>query len=225
MLTQTISQADVWQKQAVADAQRALIEKELQETAAGNPPPPFRVFMEVMEVLRKRTAPTPLRLLDVGCGVAHYGVLCERYYPEIIYTGTDLSAAMRDHARKLLANGTVRRASFFQNPFHKYDVVLVGQVMEMLADPLRAFETVLRNIRPTKYAIFHRVRITEDPSQPVSERTYCDLPCTNYLWNETEFVDHCYRYGDLLLIKHWGAYTSFLFQRSAADATSQATRA
>ncbi len=69
-------------------------------------------------------------LLDVGCGVGHYGVLCEKYYPRLQYYGTDASAAMIEQAKLLVPLGYLDVLEFRENYPGDFDIVLASQAIE-----------------------------------------------------------------------------------------------
>ena len=64
-----------WDRPEVAEAQRELVIGELCNADTL----PFKAFVDAMNSEGLRTG----SLLDVGCGVGHYGVLCERHLPAI----------------------------------------------------------------------------------------------------------------------------------------------
>lgn len=213
MSSQSISQTEVWRKAAVADAQLTLVSSQLRATYRGEAPEPFAVFLHAMNFLQPRTPRKP-QLLDVGCGVGHYGALCSHYFPKVRYTGTDLSREMVLRARVLLSDGTVQVKTFYENDFGQYDVVLAGQVMEMLAAPEMGLEKLLQGLRPGAFAILHRVRLTQEPSHMIEEETYLHSACSNFLWNEQEYLQRCQKQGTLLWRNSWSFYTSFIFQKA-----------
>ncbi len=168
-----------WKLAEVAAAQRALVEKQLREPETVEP---FAAFLKAMLSIPDTDG---MLLLDVGCGVGHYGVLCARYFSEISYFGTDSSAAMIAEARKLCQVGTFAVCEFDNNGFNDFgafNIVLVSQVLEYQEDPWRALGRVLSDSRG--YVILHRLRTTPDHSRLTPpELTYCGNTAPSYEWN------------------------------------------
>ena len=74
-----------WDRADVVAAQHALVMRELASDAEIGPYAAFRWAMGIINLEYRKS------LLDAGCGVGHYGVLCDRFYPRVQYHGTDLS--------------------------------------------------------------------------------------------------------------------------------------
>lgn len=193
-----------WQTPEVAHAQRALIERQLTATANGRPPAPFMAFLHVFrELIRAHPTLAKGRLLDIGCGVGHYGVLCERYWPFIEYTGTDISEHMLTHARALVRQGVFHQCAFPYNAFGEFDMVLVSQTLEYTEDPFAALEHALQNMRGGAFLLLHRLRVTLNISERLYEDTYCGYKSVNYLWNRPALEQLCARYGILEQTHLW----------------------
>ena len=180
-----------WDKPEVAQAQRDLVLKELQHARDVEP---FAAFDWAIGQISLFTA----SLLDVGCGVGHYAILCERNHPRVAYTGTDASAAIIAEARQLapLAKFDVR--DFSDNDFEDYDIVMASQCVETLPDPMFALEILLK--RCSRYIILNRIRLTEprsDPSHAIEEGTYCGNVGRNWLWNEREITSFIGGYANI----------------------------
>lgn len=168
-----------WDKPEVAVAQRDWILGELQDADHVQP---FVAFDWAM----RETHITGGTILDVGCGCGHYGILCERNYPYIVYYGTDASLAMIAQARVLAPLGHFSVKDFFQNDFDVFDIVLASQVIEFLPDRWAALECLLKHA--TGYVILNRIRLTPEPSHEIDEATYCGNMGREWLWNELELV-------------------------------------
>ncbi len=164
-----------WQFAEVAAAQRTLVESELRHPIAVEP---FRYFLWAMEQI---APPKESRLLDMGCGVGHYGILLRSRYPEVVYAGTDYSEAMIAEAQKLNPEGTFGVCDFADNAFGESEIVLASQVIEYQPDPWAALELLLAKAK--RYVILHRIRLTDGHSHPLEEATYCGHVGETYLWN------------------------------------------
>lgn len=145
-----------------------------------------------------------MSLLDVGCGVGHYGVLCARYHPEIRYFGTDVSPHMITQAQDLLRGNGVRAVlaacPWNESPLAFFDIVLVSQVLELTDDPPAALQFVLEHAK--KHVLLHRLRVRGTPGR-VYEPTYCSYPARNYIWDEAELLKMVSRYGMVPPVEHW----------------------
>lgn len=136
---------------------------------------PFNIFMEAMKWVDSNAK----TILDVGCGVGHYGAICREYYPKLRYTGTDFSQSMIDKARSLY-DLEFECCSFEDNHFGDYDIVLIAQVMEGLEDSWSALELVLKETRG--WLILHRLRTTNKPSFSDTTLGY-GHQVKNFVWN------------------------------------------
>lgn len=173
---------DPWKQEKVAAAQRDLVLRQLKqpETIA-----PFAAFITTMRALELRGEPT---LLDVGCGVGHYGVVCARFFPAIAYHGVDYSRPMIDEARALCKTGQFHIKEFDKTNFWDYDIVLVSQVLEYQPEPFAALAHALSK-KHRGYVILHRLRLTAGASHKVeSEACYCGYTAPNYEWNQGELI-------------------------------------
>jgi SAM-dependent methyltransferase len=138
---------------------------------------PFAHFLEAMNALGVKDG----SLLDAGCGVGHYGEICTRFYPDIEYHGSDISAPMIAAARTLVPDGSFSVRPFEENIFSDCDTVLVSQVMEMTIAPWESLDKVLRTFK--KHLILHRLRLTDGNSHFFVESTYAGHIGQEYLWN------------------------------------------
>lgn len=171
-----------WMLPEVAAAQRTLVEQELHHPVAVEP---FRYFMWAMDTIKPESG---TRLLDVGCGVGHYGLLMKQRYPDVLYAGTDYSEAMIEQAQKLNPEGTFGVCDFAANAFGGSDIVLAAQVIEYQPDRYEALALLLAEAK--HYVILHRIRLTADDaeSHPLHEKTYCGHSGNTFLWNLKEFT-------------------------------------
>ncbi len=188
----------------MARAQRTLVERQLQqpETVA-----PFVQFKAALAVVAVRSP-----LLDVGCGVGHYGRLCSAWFPEIDYFGTDVSAAMIAAAREFYPEGGFRACAFEDNDFGAFPLVLVGQVMEYTVDPWLSLQLVLE--RMGRAAILHRLRVTLGPSgRTPLEETYCGHYLQNYAWNVAEVEALVRAHARLAYSARWEGNLTMVVER------------
>lgn len=172
---------DVWLKPEVALAQKKLILEQLQDPLKIYP---FYYFVEAM----KRIPLKGGRMLDVGCGVGHYGLFVEKFYPTWEYFGSDSSPAMIEQARDLVPLGHFRVCDFMDNDFESYDLVVISQVMEQVDDPWPLLDRAL--LRTCGYLVLHRLRLIKGYSRQIQEKTYLGLQAHNYEWNMKQFVKH-----------------------------------
>jgi SAM-dependent methyltransferase len=142
---------------------------------------PYRHFIEAMNHISNKSA----TLLDVGCGAGQYAELCRRYFPDVKYTGTDVSEYMIDHARRMNPASRFERADFFDNKFGDYDIVLVSGVLDY-ADTWRGLGYILRHMKDL--AILQRLCLTEEDSHFVVSPTYAGHSEPTYYWNYTELA-------------------------------------
>ena len=187
-----------WDRPDVAAAQLELVQKELR-----NPDEclPYKHFLLAMSLIADKLGFAPA-LLDIGCGVGHYGVLCERYYPHLQYYGTDASAAMIEQARQLAPLGFLWVLEFRENHPENFDIVLASQVIEPMGGDVWAnLRWLLSGAR--KYIILNRIRLTADPSHAIEETTYCGHIGPEWLWNQVELESVISEYCDIIWSTVW----------------------
>jgi SAM-dependent methyltransferase len=177
-----------WDRADVAAAQRDLVIGEL----CANDTLPFMAFIDAMNSMKFRAG----KLLDVGCGVGHYGVLCERNFPAIRYRGTDASRAMIDEARILAPLCLFDVCEFYENKFADYDIVLASQVVEMDGDSWDRLCLLLSSAK--RYVILNRIRLTPEKSHRITEATYCGHTGYNWLWNMAEIEAEIAHHGSVV---------------------------
>ena len=182
-----------WNLPEVAAAQHALVIQELTEDATA-PVGPYAAFRWAMDTIGMEYA----SLLDAGCGCGHYAVLCERFYPHVRYHGTDVSDPMTVYARQLAPLSTFSVCEFHDNRFGDYDIVLAGQVMEMMDDPPEALDFLLERAR--QWVILNRIRLTPDVSHRITEETYSGNMGHNWLWNLDDIIQRIERRAKIVSI-------------------------
>lgn len=183
-----------WDRVDVAKAQLKLVTSELQDA---DHVLPFAEFVKAMEA----TGVTVGRLLDVGCGVGHYGVLCERHFPFIKYHGTDASAAIIVEAQLLAPLGVFEVREFADNDFEWFDIVLASQVIEIAGNCWQNLRLLLS--RSKNFVILNRIRLTKEPSHPIEESTYCGCSGHEWLWNRSEIERVIWKYGEIVHRSIW----------------------
>lgn len=176
-----------WDREDVCAAQHALVIRELMEDAS-TPVGPYAAFRWAMKEIEQKyiSFNDGVSLLDAGCGVGHYAVLCERFYPRVHYHGTDLSDIMTVYARQLAPLATFSVCEFSDNKFCNFDIVLTGQTIEQTDDPLGALDLLLTCAK--HYVILNRIRLTKDKSHRIEESTYCGNMGRTWLWNLDEIT-------------------------------------
>jgi SAM-dependent methyltransferase len=167
-----------WLKTEVAEAQMRVALEAL--SVPYQEVEPFKYFLKALDIINPRAYDS---LLDVGCGVGPYGVLCQRHYPSLRYYGTDFSPAMIECAHILGCHNDYAVCKFEDNKFDQYDIILLGGVLEY-AGTWNALQIVLDRFK--SYIILNRIRLTDGPSQVFEEGTYCGHIESHYLWNAKE---------------------------------------
>jgi len=187
-----------WDSPDVAAAQRELVRVEL---CAPEECLPYKNFLWAMGMIHNRLE-WDAHLLDIGCGVGHYGVLCERYFIGVDYYGTDASAAMIAEARLLAPLGRFVVCEFSDNELDDYAVVLASQVIELMGGDVWANLRWLLGNAP-RYIILNRIRLTPEPSHAIEEATYCGHSGLEWLWNQAELESAIVEYCDVVGSSIW----------------------
>lgn len=185
-----------WDRQDVARAQWSLVRQELKADPATIGP--YAAFQWAMDIIGLKDA----TLLDVGCGVGHYAILCKRLYPDIRYHGTDISQAMIDQARQIAPLATFSVCDFKDNAFEDYDIILAGQVVEQLDNPPASLDLLLTLAR--RYIILNRIRLTHAAeSHRIEETTYCGNMGRTWLWNREDIIQRIEEYAQIVAVNDW----------------------
>jgi SAM-dependent methyltransferase len=153
-----------WKDEDIAHQMSALAEQQLQSPDSI---PPFRAFIELMTGLVDGfPLREPASFLDFGCGVGHYGVLLDRYFPNrFVYTGCDYAAEMVEVARDRHPGKTFVVNDLFDNKLDldSFDVICAGALVDVLNEYERALDLLLGSGTP--YVVLHRQRMTDDASR------------------------------------------------------------
>ena len=105
-----------------------------------------------IEILGRLAGPTPLSVLDVGCGTGFLALLFAELGHSV--TGIDLAPGMLNVARQkteqLHLNVRLRleNGAALQDPDASYDLVIARHVIWVLPDPTRGVQEWLRVLRP-----------------------------------------------------------------------------
>jgi ubiquinone/menaquinone biosynthesis C-methylase UbiE len=105
-----------------------------------------------MEILNRLAGPTPISVLDVGCGTGTLSLLFAELGHSV--TGIDLAPAMLNRARQkaeqLHLNVRLRleNGAAIQDPDATYDLVIARHVIWVLPDPTHGVQEWLRVLRP-----------------------------------------------------------------------------
>lgn len=203
---------DSWLLESTALAQRTLVEEQLKRP---NKAQPFYHYVQVLAALgvREPKIEAGYTLLDVGCGVGHYGVLTQHLTPRVQYVGTDTSPHMLEHT--IFPEGKFIHRAFEDNEFDAYDVVLLSQVLEMTNDPRNALRLAVGWMRDGAWLILHRLRHDDVGERVVYEPTYGNLPAQNYIWDLESLRLELEGFGRVCLIHDWNDQqtVSLLFHR------------
>jgi SAM-dependent methyltransferase len=170
-----------WEQPEVAQAQRELVEKELKETPW---PMTYQVFIKAVNEIYPDGVKT---ILDAGCGVGHYSVICHKQWEKLHYTGTDISPSMIKHAKEMAPWAKFEVREFENNDFDEYDICLVSSSMEYTSNPWDSMDILLENAR--KYVILHRLHMTPQDSHMAPEWSYCGKKVKKMFWNYKEILD------------------------------------
>lgn len=127
-----------------------------------------------------------VRLLDVGCGVGHYGRFCQHYFPRVHYDGCDLSEAMIGYARNFATQGRFSVCDILDAPYENHNCVLFSGVIEYAENPLDILVKAISCADDYATIILHRFRLTGHQSRPIPEETYAGYVENHYLWNQVE---------------------------------------
>lgn len=205
-----------WDLPQVAQAQHDLVLRELSAPETCWPYVAFRWAMEIinrypdMHLFEKiYYEKRPTALLDAGCGVGHYGVLCERFYSGIRYHGTDISPAMIDQARQLAPLSTFSVCDFKDNAFGDYDIILTGQTIELTDDPPAMLDWLLMHAK--RYILLNRIRLTPNESHRITEGTYCGEMGRTWLWNQEDITECIKKRAQIVAVNDWWATDQITF--------------
>jgi len=168
-----------WVRKEVADEQLQFVREEWTNIDRLRP---YWYFAKVMAGIDEPNK----RLLDVGCGVGHYGRFCQHFFPQVDYAGCDLSDFMIEHARSFAPLGRFSQCDILDAPYAGRNVLLFSGVLEYTEDPFATLAKCLGLADDNAWVILHRIRLTGHQSRPIPEKTYFGYTENHYLWNQTE---------------------------------------
>jgi hypothetical protein len=146
-----------WRDPSVAAQMRTLTEAELRSPDRTRP---FVVFGEIVEWLRsERRLAEPARLLDVGCGMAPYADLLERWAPgAFTYEGADCSTEVLDAAQRRRPDLKLRQLDLLQDELPAgFDIVFASALVDVVPRWEHALEKLLGV--DARFVVLHRQRI------------------------------------------------------------------
>ncbi len=196
----------------VARQQLSLVYHEFSQWITERSVAPFEVFLELVEHAMKVTAP-PLTILEVGCGVGHYGHLLDmEYATPPSYLGVDVSEAMIEsgdrgfpHVRKIVSDGE-RLPEQHDN---SHDLVVLGSCLNHTPDWMRMLETAKRVSR--KWIMLHRMPMLKSGGTVLVEKDGYGHRMAERHFSEPDFPFH--EVGTVREIKTW-SHSGNQFQAS-----------
>lgn len=105
---------------------------------------------------------SPLRLLDVGCGVGDFPEAIAHYCPELKVYGVDISKKAISLAKKRVKRVSFSVADVQKLPFkdENFDAVTCFDLLEHVEDPQKALVEIYRVLKPK--GVFHTFIPTEN---------------------------------------------------------------
>lgn len=187
---------------AIAAKQRAVVEPQLRDMRAGRPTLLFQVVGDILTEIVS-TLPTPITLLDAGCGSAYYSEVIEHFTPHCYtYHGVDYNPGMVALARELYPALTVHRADLCSLDFddRSFDVVLSGACIAHIPEWRVALSELMRVTG--SYLILHRNPIYLDDSPTTFDyRNDYDAGIWVYQFNECELLSQVSTDFDVITTK------------------------
>jgi len=174
---------------AIAAKQRAVVEPQLRDMRAGRPILLFRVIGDILAQIVP-TLPTPITLLDAGCGSAYYSEVVEHFTPHCYtYHGVDYNPGMVALAHELYPALAVHQADLCSLDFddRSFDVVLSGACIAHIPEWRVALSEITRVAGI--YLVLHRNPIYLDDSPTTFDyRDDYDAGIWVHQFNERELL-------------------------------------
>ena len=179
-----------YKEPSIADKQREIADRQLSAMHAGNPPPHFDSYGQILKRLRGMTDSPRFSMVDAGCGSAYYHEISEYYVPGwILYTGLDYNKGMLAMAKDRYPNITLREADLrdMNLPPKSYDIVLSGAAIMHIQEWEKAVVELANAAK--RFLILHRTWVHTD-NTPTSGRfkTTYDVEAWFGTINEKELI-------------------------------------
>ncbi|MDP2705091.1 MAG: class I SAM-dependent methyltransferase [bacterium] len=151
--------AEGWQHPEVPAAQARLADRELVDWRAGGPHGPF----DAARALLGAMAPSPVTLLEVGCGAAYYREIVHAVHPRTTYYGCDYAPGMVAQAHLRYPGIAFRQSD--QRDLGAYadasmDCVWNGAALLHLLDADGWAQAIAEAVRVSRrWLAFHRVPV------------------------------------------------------------------
>ena len=180
----------VWQ-QATAERQDRAWQPIVAAAKAGKPREDVAALFDAVAELPA----LPPNLLEVGCGGGYNSELIRSQFPDIEYTGVDISSAMIDLAREHYPDRTFEVGSAYELAFadNSFEVVLDGVALLHMSEWRTALAEYARVARGR--VILHGLTLTEDaPTTKFAKYAY-GQPAIEFVFNRAQLAAACTAVG------------------------------
>jgi SAM-dependent methyltransferase len=180
----------VWAKDT-ADRQQRAWQPIVDAAKAGHPREDVAALFDAIESL---TTP-PAQILEVGCGGGYNSELICSRFPEVHYSGVDISEAMIDIASAHYPDRQFAVGSAYDLGFAdaSFDVVLDGVALLHMSQWRTALVEYGRVAR--SQVVLHGLTLTDTaPTTEFAKYAY-GQPALELVFNRTELLDACERVG------------------------------
>jgi SAM-dependent methyltransferase len=155
--------------------------------------PPFRGLTHAMLYIKPKSG----TILDVGCGTGGYAALIDRLWPQLTYTGCDISELMIDYARE--DYGDRFFVSDALDLVYGADIILASSIIEVCPNWREVLAHLLQ--LPFQWLVLSRVRVWHDDEHPNVEEEYMcgyGVPAFRVIHNEPELTKLIWEGGGIL---------------------------
>ena len=181
-----------WQNARKAfDRQLALNLKELD-----NYPSHWSYFVDCVSAIKKNIN----RVVDIGCGIGAYYVLCEKHFPELKYVGIDyspyaISLAMThwDYTSFLTLDYKELSPRYFTNK----DLLVANALCDVLENGDECLDFILGLDVP--YVMLQRVKLTKKESFYKRYRAYREVDTVEFYHNQNQLSETIARHKYLAI--------------------------
>jgi SAM-dependent methyltransferase len=187
----------VWKKDT-ADRQERAWQPIVDAAKAGRPREDVTALFDAIASI-----PTPATLLEVGCGGGYNSELIRSRFPEVRYSGVDISKSMVDIASAHYPDRSFTVGSAYELEFgdSSFDVVLDGVALLHMSEWRTALAEYARVARG--HVILHGLTLTDSaPTTEFAKYAY-GQPALEFVFNRTELMEACVRVG-LALVEQTG---------------------